>query len=399
MSQTLRSLIVLVIGGGAVYFAAGLIVHSPAFSIPKDFLEYWASARLNLRGENPYDPERLLAEQQTVEPGRTKAVMMWNPPPALAVYMPLAPLRARWAALIWIALQLLAVMVACDLLWRVYAPGRPRWLAQMVGLTFVGTWWVVAYGQNAGLLLLGLAGFLHSTRNGRPVAAGAWAALTALKPHLLAGFGVLLIVDALSRRGRITLVMGMFIVAIAIGIASDVNPLVLGHFVAAVRDPGSGATPLSGWALPVPSYWLRMAIAPDRFWVQFVPCLVGCAALLVWRLRAGKDWDWTRALPVTVAVSVMTTPYGGWIFDLPVLLVPVLAAASLVCSPLVFAVFLVGQITITAISFATPGGLHEYGWVAPAVLALCLLGVRRMPVETRQPRGTTCQPQLPVTRL
>ena len=125
MSQTLRSLVVLVVGGGAVYFAAGLIVQSPAFAIPKDFLEYWASARLNLRGEDPYDPARLLAEQQRADPDRTKAVMMWNPPPALAVYMPLAPLRARLAALIWIALQLLAVMVACDFLWRAYAPNRP----------------------------------------------------------------------------------------------------------------------------------------------------------------------------------------------------------------------------------------------------------------------------------
>jgi hypothetical protein len=398
MSQTLRSLIVLVVGGGAVYFAAGLIVHSPAFGIPKDFLEYWASARLNLRGENPYDPARLLAEQQTADPDRTKAVMMWNPPPALTVYMPLAPLNARWAALIWIALQLLAVMLACDLLWRTYAPNRPRWLAQIVGLSFVGTWWVVAYGQNAGLLVLGLAGFLHATRKEQPIAAGAWAALTALKPHLLAGFGVLLIADALSRRGRIALVMGMFIVAVGFGIASDVNPLVLGQFVAAVRNPGPEAIPLSGWALPVPSYWLRMAIAPDRFWVQFVPCLVGCAALLVWRVRAGKDWDWPRALPAVVAVSLVTTPYGGWIFDLPVLLVPVIAAAARIASPLLFGIFLLGQIAITAISFATPGGLHEYGWVAPAVLALCLLGVRRMPVETRQPRGTTCQIPVPVTK-
>jgi hypothetical protein len=400
MSQTLRSLIVLVVGGGAVYLAAGLIVHSPAFAIPKDFLEYWASARLNLRGEDPYDPARLLAEQQTADPDRTAAVMMWNPPPALAVYMPIAPLRARWAALIWIALQLLAVMLACDMLWRAYAPQRPRWLAQVVGLSFVGTWWVVAYGQNAGLLLLGLAGFLHSTRKERPIAAGAWAALTALKPHLLAGFGVLLIADAFVRRGRISLLAGTATIAAALGIALAVNPHVVQQFITAARNPGPGAIPLSGWALPVPSYWLRMAIAPDQFWVQFVPCLIGCVALLVWRVRAGKDWGWTRALPVVVAVTVVTTPYGGWIFDLPVLLVPVIAgAARLGRSPALVAVFVLGQIAITAVSFATPGGLHQYGWVAPAVVALCFLGVRRMAVEMRHPRGTTCRTQLPVTRL
>ena len=59
MSRTVRSLLVLLIGIGAIAFAAGRIVQSSAFGIPKDFLEYWASARLSLRGENPYDPALL----------------------------------------------------------------------------------------------------------------------------------------------------------------------------------------------------------------------------------------------------------------------------------------------------------------------------------------------------
>ena len=139
MSQAVRPVLVLVVGAAAVVFAAGQIVRSPAFSIPKDFLEYWASGRLNLRGENPYDPATLLAEQRTADPDRPEAVMMWNPPPALALYAPLGWLPPRWAALLWIGAQLLAVMLACDLLWRAYAPGRPRWLAQVAGLSFVGT--------------------------------------------------------------------------------------------------------------------------------------------------------------------------------------------------------------------------------------------------------------------
>src|SRR5205823_5544679 len=84
-------------------------LRSPAFSIPKDFLEYWASGRLSLRGENPYDPATLLAEQRTADPDRPEAVMMWNPPPALALYAPLGWLSPRWAALLWIGAQLLAV--------------------------------------------------------------------------------------------------------------------------------------------------------------------------------------------------------------------------------------------------------------------------------------------------
>jgi Glycosyltransferase family 87 len=377
MSRTVRSLLVLSIGIGAIAFAASRIVESSAFRMPKDFLQYWSSARLSLRGENPYDHALLLAEQQLADPGSREAVMMWNPPPALALYAPLAFVPARWAALLWICAQLLAVMVACDMLWRVYAPGRPRWTAQLVALSFVGTWWMVAYGQNTGLLVLGLAGYLHFIRKDRPIAAGALAALTALKPHLLAGFGVLLIADVGTRRGRASLLIGVSLIVLSLGFVLIMDPHVLGQFAATVRDPGPDAIPLHAWTLPVLSYWLRMAIAPAQFWIQFVPCLAACIGLVVWRIRSGDRWDWARALPVAVGISVLTTPYGGWIFDLPVLLVPVIwSAARLANHPLWLVAFLAGQVAITIISFATPGALHAYWWVAPSVLTLCLAGFR-----------------------
>ena len=269
MSQTIRSLLVLFVGGVALVYAADRIVHSSTFHIPKDFLEYWAAGRLNLRGENPYDPVRLLAEQRTADPDRAEAVMMWNPPPTLAAYAPLGWFAPRLAALLWIGLQLFAVMLACDLLWRMYAPGRPRWLAQLVGLSFVGTWWVVAYGQNTGLILLGLAAFLHYTRKGKPFAAGVCVALTALKPHLLAGFGVLLLADAVTRAAA-ALAAGVSVIAVSLGLALATNPDVIGQFVQAVRNPGRArsAPRLGACRCRVTGCGCG---SRDQFWVQFVP--------------------------------------------------------------------------------------------------------------------------------
>jgi hypothetical protein len=382
MSQTVRSLLVVVVGGAALVFALSRVVESPSFHFPKDFLEYWASGRLNLRGENPYDAKQLLAEQRTADPDHPKAVMMWNPPPSLAVYMPVGLVPARWASLVWQGVQFGATMLACYLLWRVYGVDRV-WPGLLAGLASAGTWWVVAYGQNTGLLVLGLAGFLYYVQRGKPLTAGALAALTALKPHLLAGFGVLLLADLLRRRGLFALVTGVSVIAVSLGLAVAANPAVIEQFVAALRDPGPDAIALHDWHLPVPSYWLRVSITgkdigPDGFWIQFVPCAVACVALLVWRVVAGRAWDWSRAMPPVVAVSVLTTPYGGWVFDLPVLLVPVVwCAARLAHRPPLLVAFLVGQAAITAISFATPGALQNYWWVAPASLALCLLGVCR----------------------
>ena len=399
MSQSLRSALVLLVGGAALVFVLGRFVAQPDFKFPKDFLEYWASGRLNLRGKNPYDAEKLFAEQLAAQPDRDHAVMMWNPPPSLAVYMPVALLPARWASLMWQGVQFAAIMLACHLLWQVYGvrvPGRSSggaesdrgpWYAAVAGFACVGTWWVVGYGQNTGLLALGLAGFLYYTHKGKPLAAGACAALTALKPHLLAGFGALYIADALTRRGRVALGAGVAVVAAALAVAVLANPHVVGQFLAAVRDPGPYTVPLHGWKLPVPSYWLRVWIDYDSFWIQFVPCMVASAALVTWRLRAGRDWDWVRAMPAVVAVSVLTTPYGGWIFDLPVLLVPVVwCTARLAPTPGRLYAFFAAQAVVIAVSFAFPSALQNYFWVAPAALALCLLGLRRSPAAAAEPR-------------
>jgi hypothetical protein len=323
----------------------------------------------------------LLAEQKFADEKRTEAVMMWNPPPALAVYMPLGMLPTRWATLLWVSLQLAAVFVACDLLWRAYCE-RHRWLAAVVAITFVGTWWLIAYGQNTGLLLLGLAGFLHFTRKDKPLAAGAFAALTALKPHLLACFGVLLIADAVTQRGAKSLASGIAVIAAALAVTFIANPHVLAQFAEAVRHPEEGAVPLSNWTLPVPAYWLRKWLAPTQFWVQFAPCVLACVGILIYRLRKGAAWNWSRELPLVVVISVLTTPYGGWIFDLPVLLVPVVwAAARLVrAQSRRFAIaFAIGQATITVASLVWAGALHAYWWITPAMLALCLLAVASKP--------------------
>src|SRR6266508_3436352 len=118
MSPRVRSLLVLLVGGAALAFAADVVVRTPGFLVPRDFLEYWAAGRVNLRGSNPYHPDELLAEQKLADATRTEAVMMSNPPPALSADMPLRALAPRWATLLRVGLPLAAVFVACDLLWR-----------------------------------------------------------------------------------------------------------------------------------------------------------------------------------------------------------------------------------------------------------------------------------------
>jgi hypothetical protein len=380
MNPRLRTALVALVGLAAVGFVADKLATGPAALKPRDFAEYWSSGAANLHGENPYDPHVLLAYQRRMDPDREHAVMMWNPPWSLALYMPLAWLPPGWATLIWVGLQLAAIGVSCDLLWRAFGgPPRFRWVAQLVGLPFVGAWWTVSFGQNAGFLLLGLAGFAYFRKADRPAVAGAFAALTALKPHLLAVFGVLFVLDALTRKGRIALATGTAILAASFGLAVLANPDVWPQYRAAVTDPESEGIPLHAWKLPVTSYWIRMELAPDQFGVQFVPCAVASLVFAVRRIRMGNTWNWEAELPVVVWVSVLTTPYGGWIFDLAVLLVPVMWATVKVVSarawPLGIALDL-ALLAILAVSNVWVFGLHEFYWVAPAVLVVYLVAVR-----------------------
>ena len=76
-----------------------------------------------------------------------------------------------------------------------------------------------------------------------------------------------------------------------------------------------------------------------------------------------------------MAVSLIVTPYGGWIFDLPVLLVTVAYATARLAAAKAWAlvgVLVLGQVAITVASFAWAGALHAYWWVAPAALVLCV---------------------------
>jgi len=378
MPVRLRSALVVVVGLVVAAAVAERVVNSPAFLNPRDFLEFWSAGGVVARGGNPYDPDELLAVQRRAEPERDAAVMMWNPPWALAVYVPVGLVPVRWATLIWVGLQLAAVMVSCNLLWGVYrGPGRLRWVPQLLGVSFAPVVWNVLYGQNAGLLLLGLTGFVHFRAAGKPGRAGACAALTALKPHLLAVFGVLLVLDALCRSGRVALAAGVATLAVALGGVLVLNPDVVGQFVRTTFHPPPGAVPLTEWVLPVAAYWLRVLLAPERFWVQFVPCAAACVGFAAWRLMRGERWDWPAALPWVVWASVLATPYGGWVFDLVVLLVPVVAVAARLAADGRFAalaLFALGQLVVTTASLTWAGSLPGFFWVAPAVLILCCGG-------------------------
>ncbi|MBA2225344.1 glycosyltransferase family 87 protein [Thermogemmata fonticola] len=364
-------LLLLVTGIAAIRVYRGVM--SP--ELPKDFVQYWAVGRLVLEGENPYAPALQLREQQHVYPERDIALMMWNPPPALPLYAPWGLLPARLAAWLWNGLQLGAVLAASFLLVRVYASDSAWWWFLPLSLGFAGTVWLLLYGQNTGWILFGLAGFAWGQHRGQPWLAGCCGALTVLKPHLLVGFGLVWIWDVWHRgQRRIALLAGVAAVLLATALAHLSDPQVLPHYLTALREPSPYAVSPKDWMLPTASYWLRHYLAPESMAWQFLPSILAALALLLWRLRWGEKWSWPQALPIVVAVSVLTTGYGGWIFDLPVLLVSLIALAARMYQvrPMLLVYLTVWQFLVTWATFVYGYTLHGFWWVAPAVLGPCL---------------------------
>jgi hypothetical protein len=362
----------------AVWAAAA----APTLFPPRDFVEYWSAARVYLRGGDPYDGAQLLPLQREAgDPERAEPTMLWTPPWTLPLYIPFGLLPPGPAHLAWLAVQAVCVFVSVWLLWRVYggpaardATERLRWILVRLAVIacFAPAWWLFIFGQNTAFLLLGLAGFLYLRQRDYPVAAGAVAALTAIKPHLLALFGLALLLDAATRSGRRVLLGGVGALLAASAVAVLIDPGIFGKFVAALgRDTSAKSVSVADWQLPLFSYRLRMWLAPGRFWVQFLPLAAGCALLLpYWWLRR-REWDWTTQVPRLVLASVLLAPYGAWIFDLVVLLVPVLQVVTRVATrpqPVPILVAAVGYIALFPLGFRI-NQLQDAIWFAPAVLA------------------------------
>lgn len=405
-----------VIVAGVLAIVAGLgwsvarVAEKPNALPMKDFVEYWSAARVNLGHGNPYDADQLKPHQEEAlgEEKLTDVTMMWNPPWVLVLVTPLGLLSAGHAHLVFLAVQLAALLLSATWLWTVYRGSTPTLaVAWLLALFFGPSAFVFWYGQIGPLLLLGLAGFLYFRQKDRPVVAGVFVALTAIKPHLLFAFGLVVVLDAIvSRRARWTLAAGFVTVLLAAAGAWLMNPAVFAHYAGAGWQ-SSTAINVSpkDWAQPLVSYWLRMAVAPDTFAVQFAPMAVAVVAVVAYWWRKRHAWSWPTELPRLVFVSVLATPYGAWIFDLVVLLVPVLAvAARLVERPgrqryllaAAFALVTVGVVGTGTINEWLTGsakvGLQAFIWVSPAVLALCLWGQRIARPAPERPTDLTATP-------
>ena len=357
--------------GGVVWLVAAFGgMTEPSGDSLQDFVEYWAAGRLNARGENPYDPATLYRQEKEVSPGLTNAIMMWNPPWTLSLVMPFSLLPVRAAHLLWLLLQLALLWGCTDWLWR-YSGGsaQHRWLGWAVALAFLPTFTLLRMGQISAVVLLGVTGFLYFSERGRWAWAGAAAALTAVKPQLVLVFAAAVLLWAVDRRRWALLAGGALTLAALTLWPLACNPRVLQQYGDAMaHEPPQMLSPTLGSLL-------RLAFGLDRLWLQFVPLAFGLVWLAGHWLGNRRGWDWKEQTPLLLLVSFLTTSYGGWLFDLVVLLVAVIPAAVWVLRDLdrrarVFAVTALAGFDLMALLLKDVRWSEQYWhvWMTPMVL-------------------------------
>jgi hypothetical protein len=336
----------------------------------EDFVEYWAAGRLNAAGSNPYDPAAMLREQQRIGWTDSAPVMMYNPPWTLALVMPMGDVEFRRARSIWLPLQLFLTLWSASRLWILYG-GAPEHTtrAWFLALLWSPTILALRFGQLSPVILIGLVGFLWCVLRRHDFAAGALFSLTGVKPQLVALVWVPFALWVLAERkwmvlaGIVTCLAGATIAAIS------TNPRVFAQYLHLMAS----APPTLTFESPNIATVLRVFSRTRGSWPQYVPTALGAAAV-VWLWHRRRDaWDWRREMPGLVLISCLLTSYGGWAFDLIVLLVPIVALAAMLARIPRRSLAVIGGVAFLAVS-SLAFGMHAarvpqaaFVWMTPAV--------------------------------
>lgn len=333
----------------------------------RDFVEYWAAGQQLVRGANPYGADPIFTIERSAGWQGPRPIVMFNPPSALFLTLPLGTVRLRIGYLLWSVFLIGAWLGSIHLLWIMN--GRARNALHFIGYFFAPAMACFLAGQTSTFVLLGLTLFLyfHSTR---PLLAGASLLLCALKPHLLLPFGAALLAWAVARRAWRILAgaAGALVITGILPLFWDLS--VYRQYAAMSRTSGVQAAFIPTW-----SELLRIAVNPAAFWIQFLPALVGCLWALWYFYRRRGEWDWRARGPLLILVSFLLAPY-AWAFD-AVILLPALFFAAYRSRPGALAVLFVllaadGVQLLLGVSSFSPWNL----WPSVAWLAWYLWTLR-----------------------
>jgi hypothetical protein len=369
---------VLLIGSILILVHLAPTLSKPEYLPSDDFIPFWTGGKLNLQGENPFDPQKI--EQLQIDAGGQASgtytiSIMLNPPWTVALVMPFGLLNYQISRLAWLIVSVLLVLLSSQLLWRIYA-GIPnqRWLAILVVFIFAPTISVLEVGQITAFVLLGITGFLYfnvSKRN--DWLAGVFLALASIKPQVAFIFWIALLFWIIQQHRWIIILSISVTILSLTSIALIFNPHIIQQYIFSLQT-----YQMLDWASPTIGAYLRFFwFGSDKFLLQFLPPLLGIFWFIYDWFRHYKSWNWANELPLLLLISQITTWY-TWTYD-QVILVPAIIQAEILLlyvwkrwSGLILAVIFLG---INLFDLILHMKLSDFWfiWMAPTLLLWFLL--------------------------
>jgi len=279
-----------------------------------DFVEYWAVARLIIQGENPYSPQSLLNLQKSVGWAENTPLVMWNPPWVISFVLPFGLFPYSTAQFLWLLLNVVLILVSVTQLWEIYSKNsRGTRLALLISFTFVPVSLVLVFGQIGGLFLFGIVQFLRMQENKSWIGMGLATVLISIKPHPVYLFWIALILWIIEMR-KFRVAVALFIgLTTATTVPTFLKPNLFRDYLLLQSDDAV-ISPFDLDTLAIGRV-LRVLLKSENPTVQFLPCIVGVAWLLIYRHKRKQIWNWTEELPLLLLVSLTTTVF-AWTYDL-----------------------------------------------------------------------------------
>jgi hypothetical protein len=289
----------------------------------RDSVQYWATGHLLVDHQNPYDPYEVLdLERSQGHAAELRPLMFRVPPWGLLLVAPFGLLDPFWAWFVWFSCSLAAVVISvrtCRSLFGVDGAGAHD--CALAAYLFAPVLACLEAGQIDAFLLLGMVLFLRWEKE-RPFWAGVALLLPFAKPHLFFVFGVACLSWMIWRRRLMTLAGFAAGLIVCLAVALWFDPAVFAHYRAMLAQQAIGEE-----FIPSLAGVLRLLVAHQFFWVQFLPAAVG-AGWAAWFWAAHRtEWNWREHGPIVLLVSVLVSPY-AWLPDEIVLLPVVFQAAG-----------------------------------------------------------------------
>lgn len=282
-----------------------------------DFAVYWSAHQLFIKGENPYDKERVKAIQAELPGAESRPLLpYWNPPWSLTTLAPFMCFRFEDAAAAWFVLNMFLLAATARLYWTVLGATQQRpayWI--LPALIFLPNICALSFGQLGIVMAFSVALFFWYLKHDCPILAGLALLPATLKPHTLYLFWIAVGIFIL-REGRwkvaLSFIGGMVILLLLAWLRvpnifkfwlAELNPI-----YAKAKSPTLGAMLRS----IDPSSEVLTVIA------MIVLPIMGIVLLSAYLLSQRKKLSWEKITPLVLCFSLVTTSY-SWLHDQAVL--------------------------------------------------------------------------------